>query len=229
MNNTRWAVSVAAMAVMFCVCGCVTSQQRPVAAQAKPQPVRATVVVATPPAAASRPRPTVAPRPVMVEQVLPEPNDVYISAAANSDIVFVGGSTYIWVTGPDGLRHRHFYGHGDRRAEIYHRRENLRSVGAPRPLHPAPRYVAHTNGHAPVGAHRLRTLQAKGGAEHAQTPQRKLASNNPPHQAHQPGQQSQHAARQNPGVRTVSTGNAGVHHRPAPTLPATKSDAPART
>ncbi|WP_413195699.1 hypothetical protein [Pararobbsia alpina] len=106
-----------------------------VVSQPAPPAARPTVVVAAQPA----PPPPVVVRPAIQEQVVAEPNDVYISAALDSDIVFVGGSTYIWVTGSDGHRHRHFYAHGDRRQEIFHRRDNLHSVmahrGGPPPAH----------------------------------------------------------------------------------------------
>jgi hypothetical protein len=86
---------------------------------------------------------------VVVEEVVPETNDVYISAAANSDIVFVGGSTYIWANGTDGRRHRHFYGRGDRRQEVFHRRDNLHSVTAHRSERPAVQFVSHDTRHHP--------------------------------------------------------------------------------
>jgi hypothetical protein len=104
----------------------------------------------------------------MVEQVVPEPNDAYISVAAKSDIVFVGGDTYIWVTGSDGRRHRHFYGHGDRRLEVVRRRENLRSVAAPHRGHPATHATAYPSGHPHNEAHRPQPLRVKSVPPHAQ-------------------------------------------------------------
>lgn len=76
---------------------------------------------------------------MVAEVIMPEPNDVYISTVANRDVVFVNGSTYIWVEESDGRRHRRFYAHGDRRQEVFRRRENLRSVNLHRPAHPPQR------------------------------------------------------------------------------------------
>jgi hypothetical protein len=73
---------------------------------------------------------------------------VYISAALDTDIVFAGGSTYIWVVGSDGHRHRHLYGRGDRRQEIFRRRDNLHSMNAHRGEPPPMHYsLREQNGH----------------------------------------------------------------------------------
>jgi hypothetical protein len=69
---------------------------------------------------------------------VPQPYDAYVSVALDRDVVFVGGSTYIWITGPDGHRHRHYYGRGDLRGEVLHRRAELRVV------------MAHNEGHLPM-------------------------------------------------------------------------------
>jgi hypothetical protein len=60
----------------------------------------------------------------------PSPRDVYITAAPATDIMFIGGATYIW--GVDGYAHRerHFYGNGDRRAELFRLQEELHRVVA---------------------------------------------------------------------------------------------------
>jgi hypothetical protein len=173
----------------------------------------------------------------VVETVVPEPNDIYISAAANSDIVFVGGNTYIWAMGPDGHRHRHFYGHGDRRVEVFRRRENLRSVAGPRaahashPLHQVPppaRYAAHDHGHGHHAddAHRAHQLRVASASGHAHPAQQRLASNN---QVHQTVAHGKPAPAQSQTLRAASTGNAGVHHRPEPNISATKTDTPSRS
>lgn len=87
------------------------------------------------------------PPPVVVEEAYePMPYDASIAVVADSDVVFIGGSTYIWITGPDGRRHRQFYAHGDRRADVFHRRDDLHSV------------MAHHEGHLPdhaVGEQRM--------------------------------------------------------------------------
>ncbi|MEX3809562.1 hypothetical protein AB3X96_04690 [Paraburkholderia sp. BR13439] len=98
----------------------------------------------------------------------PLPTDVYVANVVDRDVVFVGGDTYIWVVGRDGVRQRQFYAHGDRRAEVFHRREELRRVmashdghlpGYPgdaraplaRPAGPSPAMAAHGE---PPRAHR---------------------------------------------------------------------------
>jgi hypothetical protein len=58
----------------------------------------------------------------------PMPYDANIAVVSDRDVVFVGGSTYIWVNGPDGIRHRQLYAHGDHRADVFHRREELHNV-----------------------------------------------------------------------------------------------------
>jgi hypothetical protein len=69
------------------------------------------------------------PPPVVVEEVYqPMPNDVYITGVVDHDVVFVGGETYIWVVGPDGVRRRRFYAHGDHRADVFRRRDELHRV-----------------------------------------------------------------------------------------------------
>ncbi len=100
--------------------GCVT-HARVVATPARP------VVVAAPP-------PVVMAAPVYV----PEPHDAYVSVALDRDVVVIGGMTYIWFVGPDGQRHRHYYGRGDLRAEVFHRRAELHNV------------MAHHEGHLPM-------------------------------------------------------------------------------
>jgi hypothetical protein len=71
------------------------------------------------------------PVPVVVEPVYqPLPTDVYVANVVDRDVVIVGGDTYIWAVGPDGVRHRQFYAHGDHRAEVFHRREELHHVMA---------------------------------------------------------------------------------------------------
>jgi hypothetical protein len=136
LNGKTLALS--ALATMLLLSGCVSDNH--VAAN---PPVRAKVVVAAPP-----PPPVVVAEPVYV----PEPHDAYISVALDSDIVFAGGNTYIWYVGHDGRRYRHFYGHGDLRAEVLHRRMNLRAV------------MAHHDGHLPMQkVQQMTTAPAKRG------------------------------------------------------------------
>lgn len=98
-------------------------------------------------------------QPVVAEtEYVAAPNDVYISTMVDRDVVFVGGATYIWFVGPDGMRHRHFYGHGDLRSDVFHRRDELRIVMAhheghlPMPGHDHP-FPGHLVGHPPMGPH----------------------------------------------------------------------------
>ncbi len=58
------------------------------------------------------------------------PTDVYVANVAERDVFISGGNTYFWVVGHDGVRHRHFYAHGDHRADVFHRREELHRVMA---------------------------------------------------------------------------------------------------
>lgn len=164
-------------------------------------------------------------RPVVVEQVVPEPNDVYISAAANSDVVFVGGSTYIWVTGPDGQRHRHFFGRGDRRREVFRRRENLRSVTTQRPAQPPTRYAGYEYGHQRQGMHQLQPTHTANTHGHDYPPQRHLPFND---QAHHPDQYRQSASRQNQSLREASANHSQLR-RPEPDIPATKAETPRKS
>ncbi|HEY1996683.1 hypothetical protein [Paraburkholderia sp.] len=176
---------------------------------------------------ASAARPAVATRPVVVERVLPDPNDVYISGAANSDVVFVAGSTYIWVTGQDGRRYRHFYGHGDRRREVFRRRDNLRSVGAPRPGHPTTRYAVREHGPQRENSGRVQLLHTRATLAHGHPEQKHpLALNNPSRHAVQPGHQ---APTQNPGIHTASAGKASLHTQPEPRISAAKAEASPRS
>jgi hypothetical protein len=208
LKHTRLAISIAGITTAFCFSGCVTSGPRQVAVQPSPHTAQCNAVVSNPPAS----RPPIVARPALVEQVVPEPNDIYISAAANSDVVFVGGSTYIWVTGPDGQRHRHFYGHGDRRVEIFRRRENLRSVAAPRPRHPATtHFAAREHGREANDAHHPPQLRVKATPAHGQPPQRHLASNN---QSHHPVQHVQQEPKQKQILHEASTGNSDLPRRP---------------
>jgi hypothetical protein len=108
------------MACTALVTGCVTNDQGQLVVD--PNQVNAVVAAFNPP-------PPPPPAPVIVEEAYqPMPNDVYISAVADRDVVIYGGDTYIWVVGPDGLRHRRFYAHGDHRADVFHRRDELHRV-----------------------------------------------------------------------------------------------------
>lgn len=174
LKNTRLAASFIGGTIALSLSGCVTSgppqsNVRPVA-----YPQRSTAVVAVPPAHG-----VVTARPVVVEEVVPESSDLYIRAAANADIVFVGGSTYIWAVGPDGHRHRHFYARGDRRQEVFHRRDNLRSVVSHRNGHTSAVYASHDGGRPHEDLHRGRLAHGPEVHDHGRVPQHTLAANAP--------------------------------------------------
>jgi hypothetical protein len=125
--NKQYTLKLAlAFAGTLAFSGC--AYQLPVAYQPVPPPA----MYVTGPAVA----------PVVVEpEYVAAPSDVYISSVVDTDVVFIGGSTYVWYVGHDGMRHRYLYGHGDRRAEVFHRREELRVV------------MAHHEGHLPMPGH----------------------------------------------------------------------------
>jgi hypothetical protein len=68
----------------------------------------------------------VAPGPVV--GYVATPLDAFIVNAAPADVVFINGDTYIWAVDEHGHRYRRFYGHGDRRADLNHRRDELHRV-----------------------------------------------------------------------------------------------------
>ncbi|TCG04285.1 hypothetical protein BZM27_42050 [Paraburkholderia steynii] len=136
MNTMKLATSFAAVAAFATLAGCVTSEQQISAAPARPRPQPAVVAVQAPPP----PPPAIVLREPAQPVYVSAPSDVYIAGVIDRDVVFVGGSTYLWVVGPDGKRHRHFYARGDRRAEVFRRREHLRVE------------MAHRGGHPPVHA-----------------------------------------------------------------------------
>jgi hypothetical protein len=115
----RLRIALASIAGAAVVAGCATNDQ----GQLVFDPNKVNEAVAS---ALAPPPP---PPPVVVEEA-PMPSDVYISGVADHDVVFIGGDTYIWVVGPDGVRHRRFYAHGDHRADVFHRREELHRVMA---------------------------------------------------------------------------------------------------
>lgn len=173
LNTMKLATGLAAMtalAALTALAGCVTSERQISTASVTPRP--AVVAVQAPPPVVVVPAPAPVRQPVYVSA----PGDVYIAGVMDRDVVFVGGDTYLWVAGPDGRRHRHFYAHGDRRAEVFRRREHLRAEMARRGGY-APNHavVAHRDAHAqrrpdhresgPVREHRPQAAQARA-AEH---------------------------------------------------------------
>ncbi|MGF6772368.1 hypothetical protein P3T18_004856 [Paraburkholderia sp. GAS199] len=178
MNNTRLAASLAGAIAAFYLGGCTTTGTAQVNARPAVYPQRTTTVVTSAPP----PRPVVVARPVVVEEVMPETNDIYISGAANADIVFINGSTYIWAMGPDGHRHRHFYAHGDRRREVFLRRENLRSVAAHRPAHAPVHPPVHASTHfAHHDVSRHASAASGHGMSHDHAHDQRMAGSEHPH------------------------------------------------
>ena len=208
MKYTRLAAVIAGTASTLYLTGCVTSTPGPVVVQPVAQPARATVVVTTP--LPPRP-PVVIAQPVVREELIPERNDVYITAAADSDIIFVGGSTYIWVTGADGRRHRHLYGRGDRRQEIFHRRENLHSVMTHHAGHPPPAYSHHDPDRRREAIHHEQRMHAASMHDRGHAPEQHRAAND---WQHHPDPQHQPAPVHNRPVREASAEHTGSQHRP---------------
>ncbi|WP_179401594.1 hypothetical protein [Burkholderia guangdongensis] len=58
----------------------------------------------------------------------PAPDDMYLATVVDTDVVLIGGDTYIWFVGSDGARHRRFYAHGDRRQDVFRRRDELHNT-----------------------------------------------------------------------------------------------------
>ena len=139
MRTVTHALLASAVCATF-LAGCATNEQGQLVID--PNKVNEVIVSAlTPPP----------PAPVVVEPVYqPLPGDVYVANVVDRDVVIVGGDTYIWAVGPDGVRRRQFYAHGDHRAEVFHRREELHHVMASHegrlPDHPV-------GGERPGGAH----------------------------------------------------------------------------
>jgi hypothetical protein len=116
-------VLLASAACAAVLAGCATNEQGQLVVD--PNKVNEVIVSAlTPP-------PPPPPPPVVVEEAYePVPTDAYVAIVADRDVVIVGGDTYVWVVGPDGHRQRHFYAHGDHRADVFRRREELHRVMA---------------------------------------------------------------------------------------------------
>jgi hypothetical protein len=137
MNIKRLVIQLAGVACVATLAGCATNDQGVLVVD--PNKVNAVIMGAlTPP-------PPPPPPPVIVEEAYaPAPNDVYISTVVDRDVVFVGGDTFIWYVGPDGQRHKRFYAHGDRRHDVFARRDQLHTV------------MMHHDGHLPdhaIAAH----------------------------------------------------------------------------
>jgi hypothetical protein len=138
---------------------------------------------------------------VTVTAYQPLPTDVYVANVVDRDVVFVGGDTYIWVVGRDGVRHRQFYAHGDHRTEVFHRREELHRVMASHGGH-LPEYPV--GGEHPGGAHPPLGRPAAPGpamAAHGQPPRADRHAAGPVRHTHataahgQPPRADMHAAR----------------------------------
>ena len=140
MNKSILGIQLAGLACAVMLTGCATNEQGQLVVD--PDKFNAVIVAAVTPT----PQPVIVAAPVVEEAYVPAPTDIYIAAATDHDVVFVGGDTYIWMVDADGHRHRHFYGHGDRRQDVFHRRDDLHSVMA--------RHDGHLPDH-PVGGHAL--------------------------------------------------------------------------
>jgi hypothetical protein len=184
----RLGIQWAGIACVVTLAGCATNDQGVLVID--PNKVNQVLVAAvTPP-----PPPVVVAAPVVEEAYMPAPDDVYIAGVVDRDVVIVGGDTYIWVVGSDGVRHRHFYAHGDHRQDVFHRRENLRQV------------MAHHDGHLPdhpAGAH---AAGARPGMEHA------------------PAGGAMHAGPAGAPVNRAVVANRAAPAKPAPGKPAPAKD-----
>jgi hypothetical protein len=119
--KTTLSISLASIACVTFLAGCATNEQ----GQLVVDPNKVNEVLA---GALNPPPPPPPPAVVVEEAYQPMPNDIYVSTAVDADVVIFGGNTYIWVVGPDGVRRRHFYAHGDHRADVFHRRDELHKV-----------------------------------------------------------------------------------------------------
>src|SRR5580698_4142915 len=133
----KLGIQWAGIACAVTLAGCATNDQGVLVID--PNKVNQVLVAAvTPPP----PPPVIVAAPVVEEAYMPAPDDVYIAGVVDRDVVIVGGDTYIWAVGPDGVRHRHFYAHGDHRQDVFHRRENLHHLMAYHDGHPPDQPVA---------------------------------------------------------------------------------------
>jgi hypothetical protein len=136
--RTTLRISLASIACAAVVAGCTTNEQ----GQLVIDPNKVNEVLAS---ALAPPPP---PPPVVVEEAYqPMPSDVYVSAVVDHDVVLIGGDTYIWVVEADGVRHRHFYSHGDHREDVFHRRDELHRVMTNHGGH----LPDHATAHSPMG------------------------------------------------------------------------------
>jgi hypothetical protein len=126
----------------------------------------------------------------------PGEDDAYLPYVTDSDVVLIGGDTFIWFVGPDGHRYRRFYAHGDHRADVFQRRAQIRAYGGgQRGGYPA---GAHYQGNAP----RPNAYAAPGGYG------RPTAPGAQPGGRPAPAQAQQNYARPNPGgPRPANAGN----------------------
>jgi hypothetical protein len=114
----------------------------------------------------------VAPPPVYAPAVY----DSYLMGVGPADVVYLNGSTYVWRVDAHGRRYRHFYGHGDHRPAIFHRRDELRGG------------MHHDGGHREMG---------HPGGGHHEAPHREVGHHDAGHRdAGHPAGPSGHAAPQ---------------------------------
>jgi len=81
-----------------------------------------------------------------VVEYSPAPFDVYITNAQPADVIYLHGDTFIWAVDGNGRRYQRFYAHGDRRAEVLGRRDELQRVRARNGGHLPNREAEHRQG-----------------------------------------------------------------------------------
>jgi hypothetical protein len=102
------------------------------------------------------------------------PLDPVIVNAAPADVVFLNGDTYIWAVDEHGHRYRRFYGHGDRRTDLLHRREELHHVMERNGGHLPGREGLHGEAHAAM-EHNVAVARAEQARTGAGGPQAHLS------------------------------------------------------
>ena len=114
MKSSRFILSVTSTLV-FAALGLAATQ-----AQAGGIFIQPEIVIGVPGVVVAQP----------VVEYAPNPFDVYITNVGPADVVYLHGDTFIWGIDGNGRRYQRFYAHGDRRADVFRRRDELHRVMA---------------------------------------------------------------------------------------------------